>query len=110
MEKLFFSTLLYCGKGPVILDMTVTFNGDGTVDFRFKDGNGVVVSYLSDGQKESERTYKDGKLMTIVVWKPNGEKCPVTNFVDGNGVVVVYNEDGTERVRLTYQDGKRVKD
>jgi general secretion pathway protein G len=44
--------------------------------------------------------------MSAVAWKPNGEKCPVTNVVDGSGVVVRYNEDGTENRRETYKDGK----
>ena len=57
-----------------------------------------------------EGTYKDGKLVTIVVWKPNGKKCPVTNVVNGNGVWVYYNYDGTERYRHTYKDGELDKD
>ena len=46
--------------------------------------------------------------MTIVVWKPNGEKCPHTNVVNGNGVMVAYRDDGTEDYRWTYKDGYRV--
>ena len=49
--------------------------------------------------------------MPAEVWKPNGEKCLVTNIdKDGNGVMVVYNEDGTESSRTTYKDGEKVKD
>jgi antitoxin component YwqK of YwqJK toxin-antitoxin module len=48
--------------------------------------------------------------VTAVTWKPNGEKCPVTNVVNGNGVVVQYNDDGTEDYHWTYKDGKRVFD
>ena len=77
----------------------------------YKDGKrDVFWTSWVNGQKRVESNWKNGWKMTVVVWKPNGEKCPVTNFVNGNGVVVVYNEDGTERVRLTYKDGKRVKD
>ena len=53
--------------------------------------------------------YKDGKKMSVEVWKPNGEKCPVTNFKDGNGVWVWYREDGTEISRETYKDGEKVE-
>jgi len=48
--------------------------------------------------------------MTLVGWKPNGEKCPVTNVVKGNGDVVYYNDDGMEVRRYTYKDGELVKD
>jgi hypothetical protein len=48
--------------------------------------------------------------MTVVAWKPNGEKCPVTNVVNGNGVWVWYNDDGTENSRHTFKDGEEVAD
>jgi hypothetical protein len=48
--------------------------------------------------------------MSAVVWKKNGEKCPVTNVKDGNGVMVFYDEGGTERRRNTYKDGEVVID
>jgi len=59
-----------------------------------------------NGQKESEQIWKDCKLMSSVVWKPNGEKCPETNVKDGDGVLVAYNEDGSENFRETYKDGE----
>jgi len=79
---------------------------------QYKDGkqDGLQTWWYSNGQKEAERTFKDGKLVTVVVWKPNGERCPVTNIVDGNGVEVWYNDDGTESSRFTYKDGEIVKD
>ena len=57
-----------------------------------------------------ELTYNGRKLVTAVVWKPNGEKCPVTNVVDGNGVVVYYTPHGTEDDRRFYKDGVKVED
>ena len=54
--------------------------------------------------------YKDDKLMAGVVWKPNGEKCPVSRIVNGNGVAVMYKDDGPELFRATYKDGQLVKD
>ena len=77
-----------------------------------KDGyrDGPETSWCSNGQKKEERTYKGGKIWTVVAWKPNGEKCPHTNLGDGDGVRVVYNEDGTERRRYTYKGGEEVRD
>jgi antitoxin component YwqK of YwqJK toxin-antitoxin module len=49
-------------------------------------------------------------MMTAVVWKKNGEKCPHTNVMNGNGVMVFYDEGGTESERTTYKDGERVED
>ena len=50
---------------------------------------------------------KDGKIVAISAWKPNGEKCPRTNVdEDGNGVVVDYRADGTEyRSRRSIRNG-----
>jgi antitoxin component YwqK of YwqJK toxin-antitoxin module len=70
-----------------------------------KEG-GLSTYWYFNGQKASETIYKDGKIMSAVVWKPNGEKCPVTNVKNGNGVVVGYKEDGTGSLRSTYKDFK----
>jgi len=77
---------------------------------QYKDGkaDGLGIEWYEIGQKEWEHTYKDGKLMTVVAWKPNGEKCPHTNVVDGNGVWVRYTPVGTEIGRTTYKDSERV--
>ena len=77
---------------------------------QYKNGkmDGLAAAWYSNGQKSSERTTKDDKVVTIVVWKRNGEKCSVTNFVNGNGVVVSYKDDGTENYRNTYKDGENV--
>ena len=44
--------------------------------------------------------------MSDEAWKPNGEKCPLTNIKEGNGVMVHYSEDGTQMHRMTYKDRK----
>ena len=62
------------------------------------------------GRKKAERTYKDGKLWTAVRWKPNGEKCPVTNLVNGSGVVVQFHPKGPVHLSTTFKDGKIVED
>ena len=45
--------------------------------------------------------------MSAVSWKPNGEKCPVTNVKDGNGVLVWYWKSGKKSIETNYKDGKR---
>ena len=88
--------------------MTVWYeNGQKKWEGNYKDGlnEGLATKWYENGQMEREGNYKDGKIISAVVWKPNGEKCPVTNVKDGNGVVVSYNEDGTEVIRFTYEDG-----
>ena len=72
---------------------------------------GLEIAWYENGQKSLERNWKIGsKVMSAESWKPNGEKCPVTNVKDGNGVLVWYNEDGTEESRETYKDGYSVED
>ena len=70
---------------------------------------GLSTWWYENGQKLQEGNYKGGKLMTVVAWKPSGEKCPDTKIdEDGNGVLVCYNEDGTETLRWTYEDGEEI--
>ena len=87
-------------------------NGQKMGEVNFKDGkpHGLMTYWYENGQKEREANCKDGKEVSVEVWKPNGEKCPVTNWKDDNGVVVWYNEDGTERFRVTDKDGEIVRD
>jgi antitoxin component YwqK of YwqJK toxin-antitoxin module len=90
-------------------------NGQKEWETNWKDGkyDGLSITWYENGQKESEQNFKDGKLMfmSAKVWKPKGEKCPVTNIdEDGNGVWVWYNDDGTEESRFFYKDGEIVKD
>ena len=80
----------------------------------FKDGkmHGLSTEWYENGRKKSEINYKDGKVATVVVWKPNGEKCPITNVKGGNGVEAEYFEKQTEPNRfcwaLIYMDGKKI--
>jgi antitoxin component YwqK of YwqJK toxin-antitoxin module len=56
--------------------------------------DGFETSWYDNGQKERERNWTGLNVMTVVVWKPNGEKCPVTNLKDGNGVKAYYTPNG----------------
>ena len=81
----------------------VSGSGDGTIKI-WNAGSGEEIRTLK-GHKDEVKAVAfspDGKLWTAIGWKPNGEKCPVTNAVDGNGVMVFYNEHGTEDSRHTF--------
>ena len=86
-------------------------NGQKRGEGNYKDNekDGLSTKWYKNGQMKDEITWKDGKLITGVVWRLNGEKCPVTNVVEGNGVLVSYNKDGTEKRRDTYKDGEIVR-
>jgi antitoxin component YwqK of YwqJK toxin-antitoxin module len=98
---------LYSGRAKTMYD-----NGQIRTLVKIKNGkfSDLTHDWYKNGQLMREATYKDGKMMSAVVWKPNGEKCPVTNVVDGNGFLVWYNENGTEKVRNTLKDGEIVRD
>ena len=76
----------------------VRFHENGKVEelTQYKDGKlgRLSAGWYENGQKKMERYYKDDKLMSAKSWKPNGEKCPVTDLKDGNGVLASYNENG----------------
>ena len=85
-------------------------NGQKKYEGNVKDGkkDGLTTVWYESGKKKREVNYKDDKSMSAKVWKPNGEKCPVTSLKDGNGFWVQYRENGTEQYRFTYKDGERV--
>ena len=79
----------------------------------YKEGkrDGLSTNWYKNGQKSSEESFKNEKLMTAIVGKPKGEKCTATNIKGGNGVKVdAYYEDGTEVIRSIYKDGSRLED
>ena len=99
------------GKRDRILTMWYE-NGRKKWEGNFRDGkeNGLSTAWYENGRKKAEGNFKDDKIMSAEAWKPNGEKCPVTNVKDGNGVVVFYYDDGTELSRSKYSNGKEVWD
>ena len=54
-----------------------------------------VFFKLNSFQTRLTSVNEDDKLMTAVAWKPNGEKCPLTNK-NGNGIWIWYYDDGME--------------
>ena len=72
--------------------------------------DGLSTEWYRNGRKKSEENFKNEKIISSVAWKPNGEKCLVSNVKHGTGVFVEYAEDGTEIYRTIWKDGKRVED
>ncbi len=72
---------------------------------RFGKIEGPASRWYKNGAKKDDSVYADGKIISVVVWKPNGEKCPFTNLEGGNGMWIRYKEDGSEDWRSMYRDG-----
>ena len=93
-------------------------NGNRGMELTFNEGNleGPAKKWYFNGKIMYEGTLKKGPFDSLSLpwleckgWKPNGERCPVTNIKDGNGVLVIYNnEDGTESGRETYKNGESI--
>ena len=75
---------------------------------RFGKIEGSACRWYKNGGKKDESIYEGGKILSVKVWKPNGQSCPVTKLENGNGLWVRYKEDGTEAWRAQYRDGKYV--
>ena len=85
-------------------------NGKAKGLVHVKEGkkDGFFVLWYENGRKEGEGNWKDDKLISVRVWRPNGEKCLETIVDNGNGVWVVYKEDNIEKERRAYKDSNRV--
>jgi len=67
------------------------FNDDGSKSFEtYKESKGKLelvkkVSWYSNGQKESEGTYKDGEVISSKCWDWNGNEmdCPSEDVIQG---------------------------
>jgi antitoxin component YwqK of YwqJK toxin-antitoxin module len=94
--------------GYVVRSKTLNKGGKKRSALNYKNGerDGIGTWWYENGQKRKESTYKEGKLMTSTSWKPNGEKCPITNILGGNGVNVDYDENGQKDSQSNYKDGK----
>ena len=64
------------------------------------------IGWYDNGQTRDEVYYMGGFMGSAIVWKPDGERCTVTNVKAGTGVMVGYNQDGTEFARYTYKEGE----
>ena len=77
-----------------------------------RDGemDGPWEEWYENGWKERVQNCDFGKLVSATVWKPDGEKCPVSKVVNGKGELIDYNEDGTIDKRHTIKDGVGIED
>jgi TPR repeat protein len=83
-------------------------NGRKQAEGTFRNGqpDGIEITWYENGQKKKEATHKEGKLVTIQVWRPDGEKCPESKVLAGAGALIGYHEDGTKCFRSTYENGQ----
>jgi len=87
-------------------------NGQKKSAGNIRDGemDGPWEEWYENGWKERVQNCDFGKLVSATVWKPDGEKCPVSNVVNGKGELIDYNEDGTIDKRHTFKDGVSIED
>ena len=68
---------------------------------------GVWTHWYENGQQRDELFYLGGYMGSAMVWKPDGEKCSMTDVKAGNGIMVKYMDDGTDLLRISYKDGEK---
>ena len=68
---------------------------------------GIWNHWYENGQQRDELFYLGGYMLSATVWKPDGEKCSVTEVKAGNGIMVKYMDDGTDWLRISYKDGEK---
>ena len=78
---------------------------------QIKEGkaNGALEVLYSNGRKCMSQIFKDGKILSAVSWKPNGEMCLITGIKEGTGVTVLYDGEGNEFRRIYYENGKEIR-
>ena len=77
-----------------------------------KDGvlNGIAEGFYPSGRKHISEIWKNGRILSAISWKPNGEVCLITGIKEGKGVTLIYDEDGNIFDRTFYHNGKQVFD
>jgi len=79
-----------------------------------RDGYWIEWYDMDRKRKKSHAFYRDGKMISCEVWKPNGDKCDETKIIDGNGIMVQYwdsiDKDGTfhKDYEFEYKEGEMV--
>ena len=70
------------------------------------------ISYFSNGKKESEREYKNGKVNGMArMWFKNGQLYMEATYKDNkvNGERIAYYENGQMFCRAYYENGKIIR-
>ena len=83
-------------------------NGQKREEVKFIGGKqeGLAKRWRKNGRKSEEGNWKNGKSISALSWKPDGEKCSLTNLKDGNGIVIGYYDNGQKSKEAHYKDGK----
>jgi len=66
---------------------------------------GIWTHWYENGQQRDEMFFTDGLMESAIVWKPDGEECPLTDVKAGNGIMIKYGDDGIEWLEITYKNG-----
>lgn len=87
-------------------------NGNKEYEANFKDGkrHGTCTGWYSDGQKEYEENYKDGKRHGMYSeWYRNGLKKHETNYKDGekHGMQMAWYSNGQKMSKDSFEEGKK---
>ncbi len=67
--------------------------------------------WYENGQKERERTYKDGEKDGLyTMWYENGQKDSEGTFKDGkeDGLYTMWYENGNKREEVKFKDGESI--
>ena len=84
-------------------------NGQKSSEKTYKDGksNGLTTKWYENGQKKYEWNYKDGELDgRWTSWYENGQKEEEGTYKDGeeDGLYTKWYENGQKEFELTYKD------
>ena len=74
--------------------------------WRMENYTALRLGGIQNGQKKDESLYQNGRVISIVVWKPNGRSVQILKLINGNGVWVRYKENGNESWLLNYRNGQ----
>ena len=90
-------------------------NGQKETEMTFKGGkmDGPAVWWYENGQKETEGNYKDGKIDGLLVaWYENGQKKAEGNYKDGkeDGLYVWWHENGQKMMEATFKDNEFISE
>ena len=96
------------GKRHGLLSMWYE-NGQWRRKVNYVDGkkDGIWTNWYENGQQRDELFYLGGYMVSAIVWKPDGEKCSMTDVKAGNGIMVKYMDDGTEWLQISYKEGEK---
>ena len=70
-----------------------------------REVDGVWRQFYRNGNKHHESINNVGKLVSLKIWKINGELCEESKVENGTGTYVLYDENGSQIKRVTFKDG-----